>query len=163
MNDDYEDLLENLDTIRYEMNDPAQVSSILIESVQDTSAAAPLLSLLQHLVLIRKTDPNITGKYLQLIDNVVAQIVLDGKGLDPAFSDIYNIKIDKIIQDFVDQDTLRQAVMDSKEAKVKVEFANSEKERLVTEWAENFCESPPSSFIPTQTDYPLSLFVFQLP
>jgi len=141
MNDDYEDLLENLDTIRYEMTDPAQVSSVLIESVENTSAAAPLLSLLQHLVLIRKTDPVITGKYLQLIDNVVAQIVLDGKGLDPAFGDIYNVKVEKIIQDFVDQDTLRQAITDSKEAKVKVEFANSEKERLVTEWAENFCES----------------------
>lgn len=142
MNDDYDDLLENLETIRFEMSEPEVVAKALLASVQETPAATPFLSLMQHLLLIRKTDPYITSKYFQLIDSVVAQIVLDGKGIDPAFTDIYNIKLEKIVQEFVDQDSLRQSLLEAKEAKVKVDFANKEKERLVTEWQENFCKRP---------------------
>jgi len=72
--------LLNLESNKLDMTDPNRNFEILLDAAQDQPAYEPLLSLLQHLLLVRRVDPVVFAKYLRLIDEAVAQIVLDGKG-----------------------------------------------------------------------------------
>jgi len=80
MQDDFEELLDIFDGIKIEMTEPDKIYESLTSSLKGTSAMAPFLSLLQHLLLIRRNDVYIAEKYYQLLDTIVAQIVLDKKG-----------------------------------------------------------------------------------
>jgi len=139
---DFDEFLESLDTIKFEKTDPEEIYKGLVKPLRSTQGMASFLSLLQHLFLARKADPYINEKQFELIDDVVAQIILDGEGLDPDFTNFYGLKIDKIVPAFVDEGKLKAAEREAKEARVKIDFANTEKERLLHEKAEAFCKQP---------------------
>jgi len=133
MQNDYEDILENLETIQLDFTDPPEVFEALYKSIADSNAVPVFLSILQHLLLIRKNDLYITEKYFQLIDQVISQIILDGKGIDPSFSDIYPIQVQHIIEGFTDKDSLIQAQEVAKEEKQRASALSMEKIQLLVD------------------------------
>ncbi|XP_032082156.1 protein diaphanous homolog 3 [Thamnophis elegans] len=83
-----EDMIEfyhRLDDIRSEFDDANDVFNLVWNTVKDTSAENYFLSILQHLLLIRK-DNFIRPLYFKLIEECISQIVLHRSGLDPDFS-----------------------------------------------------------------------------
>jgi len=75
----------------------------LSKSVQKTPAQHHFLSLMQHLLAIRN-PPEIRAQYYHLIDNIVTQIVFDGRGIDPDFTGKYKVKVEDIVKDLVDKE-----------------------------------------------------------
>ena len=51
------------------------------------------------LIIVHAYD---SAQYYKLIDMVVSQIVLDGKGIDPDFNNQYHIKVQEIIKQFTE-------------------------------------------------------------
>jgi hypothetical protein len=78
-------------------SDPQNIFKAIMRSIEGTGAFAPFLSIMQHLLAIRQ-DPFTRENYFNLIDTVVAQIVLDGKGIDPDFQSQYHINIDQLLR-----------------------------------------------------------------
>lgn len=62
----------------FNLSDPGEVFDILCVQTQDTKAQAHLLSILQHLLLIRHDDRNAVHRF-QVIDSVVTDLVMDNK------------------------------------------------------------------------------------
>ncbi|XP_057686743.1 protein diaphanous homolog 3-like isoform X3 [Corythoichthys intestinalis] len=83
-----EDMMEfshRLEDIKSEMDDAGDVFSILLNMVKDSGAENYLISILQHLVLIRN-DYLVRLQYFKIIEECVSQIVLHRSGTDPDFS-----------------------------------------------------------------------------
>ncbi|XP_062856609.1 protein diaphanous homolog 2 isoform X2 [Trichomycterus rosablanca] len=79
------ELSHRLDDIRAEMDDMDEVYHLLSNMVKDTASETYLLSLLQHLMLIRN-DYYIRPQYYKVIEECVSQIVLHRSGMDPDFA-----------------------------------------------------------------------------
>ncbi|XP_068181324.1 protein diaphanous homolog 2 isoform X3 [Antennarius striatus] len=78
------ELSHRLDDIRAEMDDMNEVYHLLSNMVKDTGSEAYLLSILQHLLLIRN-DYYIRPQYYKVIEECVSQVVLHRNGMDPDF------------------------------------------------------------------------------
>ncbi|XP_077464779.1 protein diaphanous homolog 1 isoform X2 [Stigmatopora argus] len=101
--DDSEDLKARLDDIRIEMDDVREVFDILVNTVKDSKAENNLLSLMQHLLLIRN-DYVARPQYYKLIDECVSQIVLHRNGADPDFKcRNISLNIENLIDNMVNQ------------------------------------------------------------
>ncbi|KCV69699.1 hypothetical protein H696_04106 [Fonticula alba] len=70
-------------------------------------------------------------EYWKLLDMVVRQIIFGGKGIDPTFSEKYQIDINTIISEFADKSKL-QHLEHAHEQLIK------EKEKLDSSWADTF-------------------------
>lgn len=79
-----------------------------MRSTEGTAAYTYFLSLCQHLLAIRQ-EPDVRANYYHLIDSIVCQIVLDGRGLDPDFSRTYDIDLTRILTEYVDQSAVVRA------------------------------------------------------
>ena len=116
-----------------EHRDPKNLFVAIANSVQNTPAQKLFLSMMQHFLLIR--DPPeiryvagpprfasrcIAGlisirfssrahryQYWKLLERVVSQVIMDGKGIDPSFTGKYNINVGKIIEGFVKTEQAR--------------------------------------------------------
>lgn len=77
-------------------------------------------------------------QYWRLIEQIVAQVLLDGKGMDPNFQGRYKIKVDDIIKGFVEKDKFHQMEADVKDARLKYDQALRDKDKLDNEWADTF-------------------------
>uniref|UniRef100_A0A8C4NGJ9 Diaphanous-related formin 3 n=1 Tax=Eptatretus burgeri TaxID=7764 RepID=A0A8C4NGJ9_EPTBU len=82
--DDFVELSHRYEDIRFELDDAQEVWQVLWNLVRDTAAEPYLLSMLQHLLLIR-SDYFIRPQYYKLIEECVSQIVLRRNGADPDF------------------------------------------------------------------------------
>ncbi|XP_029282034.1 protein diaphanous homolog 3-like isoform X2 [Cottoperca gobio] len=83
-----EDMMEfshRLEDIKSELDDVGDVFSIVQSMVKDSNAEPYLLSILQHLMLIRN-DYLVRPQYFKIIEECVSQIVLHRSGTDPDFS-----------------------------------------------------------------------------
>ncbi|XP_077375711.1 protein diaphanous homolog 3-like isoform X2 [Festucalex cinctus] len=83
-----EDMMEfshRLEDIKSELDDAGDVFNILLNMVKDSSAENYLISILQHLVLIRN-DYFVRTQYFKIIEECVSQIVLHRSGTDPDFT-----------------------------------------------------------------------------
>jgi diaphanous 2 len=92
-NEDYEEFVGRFDHILFQMDDANDCFNILNNSTKNTPSEMYLLSILQHLLLIRD-DPFARPAYYRLIEECVAQIVLHKDGLDPDFRHGKKIEID---------------------------------------------------------------------
>ena len=57
-------------------------------------------------MLAIRQDNDVRTNYFRLIDCLTTQIVLDGKGIDPDFSTVYQVNVQKILEEFVDRSTV---------------------------------------------------------
>ncbi|KAM9461087.1 protein diaphanous homolog 3 [Clarias gariepinus] len=83
-----EDMMEfshRLEDIKSEFDDVGDVFNTVYGLVKDTAAEVHLLSILQHLMLIRN-DYFVRPQYFKIIEECVSQIVLHRSGTDPDFS-----------------------------------------------------------------------------
>ncbi|XP_064874617.1 protein diaphanous homolog 1-like [Oncorhynchus nerka] len=101
--DDSEELQARLNDVRVEMDDVMEVFQIVMNTVKDSKAETHLLSLMQHLLLIRN-DYMVRPQYYKLIDECIAQIVLHRNGADPDFK-CRNLSLDVegLIDNMVDK------------------------------------------------------------
>uniref|UniRef100_A0A4W5MPB4 GBD/FH3 domain-containing protein n=1 Tax=Hucho hucho TaxID=62062 RepID=A0A4W5MPB4_9TELE len=101
--DDSEELQARLNDVRIEMDDVMEVFQIVMNTVKDSKAETHLLSLMQHLLLIRN-DYMVRPQYYKLIDECIAQIVLHRNGADPDFK-CRNLSLDVegLIDNMVDK------------------------------------------------------------
>ncbi|XP_056625199.1 protein diaphanous homolog 1 isoform X1 [Triplophysa dalaica] len=101
--EDMEDLRSRLDDVRIEMDDMNEVFQIVMNTVKDSKAEPHLLSLFQHLLLVR-SDYMVRPQYYKLIDECTAQIVLHRNGYDPDFKcRKFDLDVGYLIDNMVDQ------------------------------------------------------------
>ncbi|XP_046705110.1 protein diaphanous homolog 2 isoform X3 [Silurus meridionalis] len=112
------ELSHRLDDIRIEMDDMDEVYHILSNMVKDTGSESYLLSILQHLLLIRN-DYYIRPQYYKVIEECVAQIVLHRSGMDPDFG--YRERLDIDFTQLIDQ-CVDKAKLEESEQKA-IEFS----------------------------------------
>ncbi len=124
---DFSDFLHELDVIKLDFNNPTEILEIILTKAGESEAKKYLTSILQHFLAISKYQDSTFDKYLQLIDQIVAQIVLDGKGINPSFTSIYKIDLDSIIQGFVSQDKLKELETEVQLQKKNTAFEISER------------------------------------
>ena len=137
MKDDAEELMESYDQSTCDLQDSGSIFQRLFQSVTGTSSFKPFLNLFQHFLAIRNQH-EVRKNYWGLINQVVTQIVLDKKGLEPDFSMKYRMPVTTLIEGFAGKDRYKQMVEDSKENKAKVESLAKDKEKMNAEWVENF-------------------------
>ncbi|KAG0914538.1 hypothetical protein G6F33_004165 [Rhizopus arrhizus] len=125
---DQDELMEVYDDhVLNDKDDPREVFEYLLSNVEGTRAYDFFLSCLQHLLLINNEEMQIRSRYFQIIDNLVAQVVLDHKGLADDFSADYHTTVQHLIDKFADQDQLKTTLEDLKE--LQVNYAELERER----------------------------------
>uniref|UniRef100_A0A3B3IGZ7 Diaphanous related formin 2 n=1 Tax=Oryzias latipes TaxID=8090 RepID=A0A3B3IGZ7_ORYLA len=99
------ELSHRLEDIRAEMEYPlafvlVELYHLLSNMVKDTASEPYLLSVLQHLLLIRN-DYYIRPQYYKVIEESVAQIVLHRSGMDPDFG--YSRRLEMDFTHLIDQ------------------------------------------------------------
>lgn len=125
---DHEELMDMYhDHVLNDKDDPREVFEYILNDVEGTRAYDFFLSSLQHLLLINTEEAHTKARYFQIIDNLVAQVVLDHKGLAGDFSADYNTTVQHLIDKFADQDQLKTTLEDLKE--LQVHYVEVERER----------------------------------
>lgn len=79
-----------------------------------------------------------SAKYWHLIDTIIGQVLLDGKGLHPDFTDVYQVNVKSLLEGFITQDRLRSAEETAEDAIQKMNVAFKEKCDLELAIAEQF-------------------------
>ncbi|ORY08436.1 FH2-domain-containing protein [Basidiobolus meristosporus CBS 931.73] len=120
-----------------DMSDPSEVFHAVLDSVANTKGYSYLLSMLQHLLIIRDDDNNEENriKYFELADTLITQMVLDRRGYDQDFSATYGVSVESILSRLGDDEKLQQALKAAKEAEKVAEEAVARKNDLELEIA----------------------------
>lgn len=113
-----------------DQNDPRDVFECILSSVEGTRGYDFFLSCLQHLLLVNSEESGIKSRYYQIIDNLVAQVVLDHKGLADDFSADYTTTVQHLISKFADQDQLKATLEDIKELQQNYDELERERDLL---------------------------------
>ena len=92
-NEDFEELVGRFDNINFQLEDAQDCFKILYNAAKNTPSEMFLLSILQHLLVIRD-DPFARPAYFRLIEECVSQIVLHKDGYDPDFRHGKKVEID---------------------------------------------------------------------
>jgi hypothetical protein len=135
---DWQTMLEAFQNISNEESDPNVITRNFVRQIEGTRGLYSFTSILRHLLLIRQ-DVVVRNSYLQLIDEIVSQIVLDGKGMDPDFSTIYPINLKSIIDNFVSADDLLELRQENRLLAKSVEKLKDEKAALMQELKNREC------------------------
>ncbi|KAF1806704.1 hypothetical protein FB192DRAFT_1271756 [Mucor lusitanicus] len=142
-----------------DQNDPRDVFECILSSVEGTRGYDFFLSCLQHLLLVNSEESGIKSRYYQIIDNLVAQVVLDHKGLADDFSADYTTTVQHLISKFADQDQLKATLEDIKELQQSYDELERERdllrEQLSHQGGSSCLSSPPLRDL--QSDYDASL------
>lgn len=117
------------DHVLNDKDDPREIFEYILTSIEGTRAYDFFLSCLQHLLLVNNEESNLKSRYFQIIDNLVAQVVLDHKGLAGDFTADYNTTVQHLLDRFADQDQLKTTLEDLKE--LQVHYTEIERERDV--------------------------------
>lgn len=132
-----------------DQNDPRDVFECILSSVEGTRGYDFFLSCLQHLLLVNSEESGIKSRYYQIIDNLVAQVVLDHKGLADDFSADYTTTVQHLISKFADQDQLKATLEDIKELQQSYDELERERdllrEQLSHQGGSSCLSSPPVS------------------
>ena len=120
MNADWESFYTTYSDLRDKQTDPIHICRALVRSTEGTPAFGHLLSLLQHLLVIRQ-DVHVRTSYYQLIDEMVTQVVLDGRGMDPDFTQIYRMRLEDVLKGFADTEALDRAEEEIRQLNMSME------------------------------------------
>lgn len=113
-----------------DQNDPRDVFECILSSVEGTRGYDFFLSCLQHLLLVNNEETGLKSRYFQIIDNLVAQVVLDHKGLADDFSADYTTTVQHLINKFADQDQLKTTLEDIKDLQLSHDDLERERDLL---------------------------------
>ena len=91
--EDLDELTSRYDAIRFDLDDITDCFQLIHNSIKNSPSEPYLLSILQHLLLIRD-DPYAKPAYYRLIEECVSQIILNKNGCDPDFRHGKKIQID---------------------------------------------------------------------
>ncbi|KAJ1920783.1 hypothetical protein IWQ60_006918 [Tieghemiomyces parasiticus] len=115
-----------------DMGDPHELFEALLTSLEGRSQEA-FLSILQHLLLIRE-DAETRGRYMQLIDHLIAQVVLDRRGgADADFTSTFGVPVATLAAKFSDEEQLVEALSELRETKEQLEQVRRGKNELELE------------------------------
>ncbi|KAJ3023894.1 UNVERIFIED_CONTAM: hypothetical protein HDU68_008418 [Siphonaria sp. JEL0065] len=115
-----------------DMEDEHKVLNALMEGYkQDNIGKEYVRSILKHLLIpTRMINEVARTKFLYLVDTLLSQIVLDGKGLQSDFFETYQVPIDEIIQGFIERDEVEALKADMIKSKLKISELMAEKRKL---------------------------------
>ncbi|KAJ1985644.1 hypothetical protein H4R33_003872 [Dimargaris cristalligena] len=114
-----------------DMSDPHEVFEALLSSLEGRSTES-FISILQHLLLIRE-DAETKGRYMQLIDHLISQVVLDRRGVDSDFSSAFGVSVATLTAKFADEEQLVEALSELRETKEQLEQVRRGKNELELE------------------------------
>lgn len=134
--------------LRGREDNPVNMVKALERTTEGTLAYGHFVSILQHLLVIRE-KPETRASYFSLIDEVITQIVLDGRGIDPDFSTFYKINLDDILKGFADTAALDRAESEINELNEKIESLMGENAslRIMLQTKYGFVPTPMSAFM----------------
>ncbi|KAJ3086905.1 hypothetical protein HK100_008536, partial [Physocladia obscura] len=113
-----------------DMEDEHRVLSVLMECVGYVGGGYVRNILKRLLGLGKVADEVIRTKFMLLIDTVISQIVLDGKGFPADFFSTYRIPVEDIVRGFVEKDEFEELQKEFFKAKLELSEANAEKKKL---------------------------------
>ncbi|KAJ3070679.1 hypothetical protein HDU98_006303 [Podochytrium sp. JEL0797] len=146
---DHDEFVEGMDAgicdEVFDMEDEHKVLNVLMESYKtDEVGKEYVRSILKHLLIpTRMIDEVSRTKFLQLVDTLLSQMVLDGKGLQCDFFDTYKVPVNELIQGFIEQDEVADMKADMVKTKLKLSEITAEKRKL-----ERDLDSPRSELQP---------------
>ncbi|CAG2100841.1 unnamed protein product [Medioppia subpectinata] len=166
--EDFEELNQRYDNIRFELDDMDECFNLIKNSVRNTPADNHLLSVFQHLLLIRD-DVYSRPAYYRLIEECVSQIVLHRNGVDPDFRHTkrFKIEVDYVIEHIVERSKeedhktssdlnkkLEEALTDKEETEAKLQQLQIRLQQLETDTQSNKSKPIPNIAIPPPPPLP---------
>ncbi|ORZ35123.1 hypothetical protein BCR44DRAFT_97807 [Catenaria anguillulae PL171] len=140
---DMDEFKDRCDAIVQDFADPMDLFRSLLRSVEGHSEGIFwLTSLMQHMLCIRglehddEATAGIKAQYLRFIDTVVAEIVLDRKGIDPDFSSRHTVNVQALIAMFENADKLQRVQELNRDLEEQLLKMARDKHRLELELAE---------------------------
>uniref|UniRef100_UPI00358FAF50 protein diaphanous homolog 2-like isoform X2 n=1 Tax=Myxine glutinosa TaxID=7769 RepID=UPI00358FAF50 len=129
--DDFVELSHRYEDIRFELDDAQEVWQVLWNLVRDTAAEPYLLSMMQHLLLIRG-DYFIRPQYYKLIEECVSQIVLRRNGADPDFrhGKRFQLDVEHLIDVLVDKAKVEESQVKATELAKQLDFELTARQEL---------------------------------
>uniref|UniRef100_UPI00358FCA35 protein diaphanous homolog 2-like isoform X2 n=1 Tax=Myxine glutinosa TaxID=7769 RepID=UPI00358FCA35 len=120
--DDRLELSHHFQDVRIELDNVQEVFTVISNLVKGSPAAGYLLSLLQHLLLIRN-DFFARTQYYRLVDECVSQIVLHRGGSDPDFrhGKRFHLDVDHLIECMVERAKLEESEKRAEELSQKLD------------------------------------------
>nr|ALM55034.1 diaphanous-a [Lethenteron camtschaticum] len=131
---DFQDFAQRLQDIRGELDDINDVYAFLSNTVKDTQAEQPFLSIMQHLLLIRN-DFLVRPQYFRLIEECISQVVLHRGGVDPDFRSTsrFHLDVDNLIENMVNQQKVEQYELRASELEKKLEAEMTVRQEAMAE------------------------------
>ncbi|MBW0464588.1 hypothetical protein O181_004303 [Austropuccinia psidii MF-1] len=138
---DEEEMLENFNRrLLNDLTNPQQLFDAILENVDGSRCKEFLISILQHLLLI-KEDTESQVRFYQLIDQLVTSVVLDSKALDDGgsgdFSSMLGVSVAAVMSRFADQDQLQVTMSDLQESRRMIDRLRRDKDLLEEELSAN--------------------------
>jgi hypothetical protein len=81
--------------------------------------------------MLIRDPPECRASYWKLIEEIIAQVVLDGKGIDPDFTKNYRLNVDSICKNFARIEKLD--LIEKNYKSVSSQMAEMTKEKLLLE------------------------------
>ncbi|KAJ8028208.1 Protein diaphanous-like 3 [Holothuria leucospilota] len=102
--DDAEEFSQRFEGLKIEMDDAESCFNLLQQVHSDTPSEKDLLSILQHLLLVRE-DVHARPQYFRLIEECVSQIVLHKGGVDPDFRNRakFPVEVDHLMEGMIEK------------------------------------------------------------
>ncbi|KAI8617768.1 hypothetical protein BC830DRAFT_1111986 [Chytriomyces sp. MP71] len=118
-----------------DLEDEHKVLAVLMESYKnDEKGKEYIRSILKHLLIPTRMINDVSRiKFLQLIDLLLSQMVLDGKGLQADFFDTYRIPVQELMQGFVEKDEVAIMKDEVMQSRLKISELVSQKRKLERE------------------------------
>ncbi|KAJ3061508.1 hypothetical protein HDU99_005539, partial [Rhizoclosmatium hyalinum] len=115
-----------------DLEDEHKVLDAIMQSYKsDTVGMEYVRSILKHLLIPTRTIDEVSRtKFLQLVDILLSQMVLDGKGLQSDFFDTYQVPLSEILQGFVEKDEVEVLKAELINTKLKLSEVTADKRKL---------------------------------
>ncbi|KAJ3266630.1 hypothetical protein HDU77_011378 [Chytriomyces hyalinus] len=115
-----------------DMEDEHKVLTVLMESYNgDDSGKEYIRSIIRHLLIPTKMMDDIARvKFLQLLDGLLAQMVLDGKGIQGDFFETYGVQVEELVKGFIEKDEFESMKEELVKARLKLSELNAENRKL---------------------------------
>ncbi|KAJ3228343.1 hypothetical protein HDU81_006233 [Chytriomyces hyalinus] len=115
-----------------DMEDEHKVLTVLMESYNgDDSGKEYIRSIIRHLLIPTKMMDDIARvKFLQLLDGLLAQMVLDGKGIQGDFFETYGVQVEELVRGFIEKDEFESMKEELVKARLKLSELNAENRKL---------------------------------
>ncbi|KAJ1922239.1 hypothetical protein H4219_000101 [Mycoemilia scoparia] len=139
MEQDYTDAVDMYNNeIFEEITDPMEILQAILSVIDnDDKTYDHLVSLLQHLLLIRETSEAGRARYFQVLDNLTSKVVMDskiGEGDDNEdYEAKYSVNVGNLVDRFSNDEELEEAIRENKELRDKLDKLTKQRNELEME------------------------------